>query len=454
MKDDRGFTLVELIVTIVVLIMIIGVTIPIVISARGDSVKALDQATQDLVTAAAATAEGGGLVHDEMYHSQYRVETLVETGYLRLPDDKYELHKDDWVLKNKETGHYQYYGPREANPDSDFTYTTDTMKETGEEFVRITGYTGDSKTVVIPDEIDGKRVAAVMRGSFDEKGLTDVYMGQGVERIDEYTFQKNKIKVLYLNDDIVTIEERAFWYNELEAVRLPSKLRNFGKTFTGVAHDGDVFAYNPLKTVDMSRSEDLKILYGFSFRDTPLEHVVLPPNLEYLGGHSFRDLDIKEVVIPDSVTYIGHYAFSNNQLQSISLPENLTFLGQNAFDGNLLSSVKIPEGITEIRYGTFLGNRLTEVELPGSLEIIGPGAFQNNQLNEVIIPNNVKTIGRYAFGFNELGYVELPASGVTLDDASFARNHLGWVKHLSKAKKNGNPFSSQSVTSRLFEKFD
>ena len=81
-------------------------------------------------------------------------------------------------------------------------------------------------------------------------------------------------------------------------------------------------------------------------------------------------------------------------------------------------------------------------------------AFQNNQLNEVIIPNNVKTIGRYAFGFNELGYVELPASGVTLDDASFARNHLGWVKHLSKAKKNGNPFSSQSETSRLFEKFD
>ena len=118
-----------------------------------------------------------------------------------------------------------------------------------------------------------------------------------------------------------------------------------------------------------------------------------------LGYGSLFDVKTKNVEIPECITNIGAYALSNTNIESITIPNGVTNIGSYAFSSTKLESVNIPEGVTSIGERAFSWcSSLATLNLPNTLEFIGRDAFNScSVLTEVIIPNNITSIGPFAF---------------------------------------------------------
>ena len=78
--------------------------------------------------------------------------------------------------------------------------------------VEITGYSGEDTVVVIPDEIDGKKVTSIgISAFFGCSGLTEITIPEGVKSIREGTFSKCKnLTEITLPEGVTSIGKWAF----------------------------------------------------------------------------------------------------------------------------------------------------------------------------------------------------------------------------------------------------
>jgi len=105
---------------------------------------------------------------------------------------------------------------------SDFEYRDITLKRPSgvttslaphwvEEGIIITAYKGDSKTVAIPERIDGKYVIAIGKGAFTDKSLETLVMGRRVLKIEDGAFVRCKsLTTFHYPDGIYYITNSAF----------------------------------------------------------------------------------------------------------------------------------------------------------------------------------------------------------------------------------------------------
>ena len=140
--------------------------------------------------------------------------------------------------------------------------------------------------------------------------------------------------------------------------------------------------------------------YSIGFRSPYVEEVVLPTTITSLDYSAFYNCtNLRKVNIPNSVTSIGGYAFAGTAITSITIPDSITSIGYAAFQRTGLTSATIPDSITIINEETFSGcTDLTSVIIPNTVTKISYAAFSNcSGLTNITIPNSVTIIENYAF---------------------------------------------------------
>ena len=229
----------------------------------------------------------------------------------------------------------------ELIPSTDYEEAGLNVKE-GKTFLITKYINNDILDVVIPSDINGKKVVAIGNDAFRNLGLTNIV----------------------IPNSITNIGISAFRENYLTSVTIPNSVTSIG---------------------------------DYAFGENQLTNIIIPSSVTSIEPYAFSGNKLTSVIIPNSVTSIGSRAFEKNQLTSITIPDSVTSIGNGAFENNQLTSVTIPNSVTSIGVYAFKDNQLTSVTIPNSVTSIGDYAFEKNQLTSVTILNSVTSIGGGAF---------------------------------------------------------
>lgn len=139
-------------------------------------------------------------------------------------------------------------------------------------FVAITGYSGSSTKIHIPDEIDGKPVLSIL-------GLLKSYFP------GEWDSMPHDYVTITMTDNIIHLGGSAFsMCPQLESITLSKNIKRISE---------NTFKY-----------------------DNNLKKVVLPENLERIEAFAFAGCSQLETTVPDSVKFIGRMAFEHTPYKS------------------------------------------------------------------------------------------------------------------------------------------
>ena len=117
--------------------------------------------------------------------------------------------------------------------------------------------------------------------------------------------------------------------------------------------------------------------YAFAYNQT-LEKVIIEGNLTRIGNFAFDCVaTLSEINLPDSINYIGNYAFRSTNLSNVIIPKNITKLNSNIFISCKLNKVTFQEGLEYIGTETFAQTSISEISLPSTVNYISGTAFSN-----------------------------------------------------------------------------
>ncbi|WP_338540855.1 leucine-rich repeat protein [Paenibacillus tundrae] len=297
-----------------------------------------------------------------------------------------------------------------ADMPSEFTYAVHNSMAT------ITGYTGSSSDIIIPDEIEGYPVTAIGNEAFRSKRLTSVTIPEGVLSIDSSAFHSNNLTSVTIPNSITSISDRVFASNNIVDLVIPDSVTSIGDY---------AFSSNNLSNVTLSNN--VTFIGSGAFFYNNLTSINLPNNLTSLSESVFLSNKLTNIIIPDSVTSIGDAAFQSNELISVTIPDSVTTIGEGAFASNKLVNVSIPNSVTSIETDAFSNNKLVSLTIPNGVTSIASSVFSNNELTSITLPNNLTQIGYGTFYQNKLSNVTIPASVTSIGPDAFASNSLNTI---------------------------
>jgi Tfp pilus assembly protein PilE len=314
LKNKNGVTLIALAVTIIIMLILAGVTISTLTGNSG-------------ITTNASKAKTKSYLADikeeyELYLSEKRM------------DDEYDL---DTLYANDKT--IRYEGNEVGTGIAEICSSIKKGDEKKFEIIKGKIYYVSQDKNVIP-------IAVELGFSINPYEITD----SGV--------LKSSSMNLYLVDNdghldlseyegkIKTIEAGAFSKVEIESGINPLQSIVLPKGITTIGDDA--FSYN-----------------------TSLTSIKIPNTVTSIGKRAFQGCtNLTSIEIPDTVTYIGDYCFSGcNRLQKIKLSKKIQTINQSLLQGcSSLTEIEIPEGVKSIGYAAFIScNKLTTITLPASL---------------------------------------------------------------------------------------
>ena len=333
MKRGNGVTLIALAVTIIVMLILAGVTISTLTGNSGITTKASKAKTKSYL---ADIKE-----EYELYLSEKRM------------DDEYDL---DTLYANDKT--IRYEGNEVGTGIAEICSSIKKGDEKKFEIIKGKIYYVSQDKNVIP-------IAVELGFSINPYEITD----SGV--------LKSSSMNLYLVDNdghldlseyegkIKTIEAGAFSKVEIESGINPLQSIVLPKGITTIGDDA--FSYN-----------------------TSLTSIKIPNTVTSIGKRAFQGCtNLTSIEIPDTVTYIGDYCFSGcNRLQKIKLSKKIQTINQRLLQGcSSLTEIEIPEGVKSIGYAAFSScSKLTTITLPASLTSLSGAAIARlNRLTEIKI---------------------------------------------------------------------
>lgn len=196
--------------------------------------------------------------------------------------------------------------------------------------VTITDYIGTDETVIVPSEIEGKKVTSIAFQGLQDSRFVNVTLPDTIQVIDDMAFDGcTNLEDINLPDGITKIGEYAFYdCKSLKSISLPNGLKLIGqRTFQGCISLKNINLPNSLKDIGQ---------YAFS-RCSSLANTIIPDGVVSIGNYSFANCtSLTRITIPDSVTSIGDGVFvSCNNLTSITIPNSVTSIGDGAFNTTL-----------------------------------------------------------------------------------------------------------------------
>ena len=265
---------------------------------------------------------------------------------------------------------------------SEITYDTD-----DENNLYVSGYKGNPTDVVIPSEVDGKRVTGIGDKSFYLcKSLTSITIPDDVTYIGENAFDRcRKLTSITIPENVTKISKSAFDYcTKLTAINVTAGNKNYASV------DGVLF--------NKDKTELLCYPAG-----KPEKSYTIPDGAKIIGNRAFEnffDITYEEVKSNRPVVFDGIDYCSN--LENIVIPDGVTSIGNWAFSGcSKLENITIPNSVTSIGdWGFDDCSSLTSVEIPDSVTSIGDWAFNGcSSLTSITIPESVTDIGKCSFGY-------------------------------------------------------
>lgn len=257
LTNSAGFTLVELLATIVILGILIAIAVPSISSLTERSRLGADQASVGMLNSATSFArlgeEDSGIFTDSSKSEEELIRYLFTEGYLEVEvqpqsrDARFVWENDRWSLE----------------VDGSVTVVSSNLDGvnfgTGFTAQRLIGsYSGGSSSILIPEQLEGEIVREIGQDVFNSKGLVSVSFQNSSQleriharafnnnnlsnidlpntltRIDLWSFRDNNLTTIKLPEGLHTIEQRAFDGNELSEITIGSNvtqidLRAFGE---------------------------------------------------------------------------------------------------------------------------------------------------------------------------------------------------------------------------------
>ena len=409
LRNKSGITLIALIVTIVVLIIIAGISVSTLTGNSG----VLNNAN----TSKAKHIEGLAKEQVELAITSIIFDVASEGS-------DYKAYENAWLIQaklksmlNKDirglNGTFDYGGNQLAENTSSneiiISYTGNDYKsacnnefaevvftiELGAKTIKLidetntTNETNDIR-VIVPGLYKTGTNYTVLLKTWDELvtgGVIHVNNGILTTNYDTTTTSNSSTNILVgdlvISDSVKIIGERAFAYcSNITDVQIPKSVTNI-----------EYLAFN---------------------RCSGIKNVKIPESVTNIGRAAFQlCTSLRTIDIPDSVTSIEEKAFMLcENLTNIKIPKKVTIIPVAIFENcTNLKSVELPDGITSIGTQAFnkCGN-LTDINIPRNVTNIGDGAFQQcDKLESVEIPDSVLNMGTHVFySCNNLKNVKLP----------------------------------------------
>ena len=321
---------------------------------------------------------------------------------------------------------------------STYTYTILT-----DDTVKITKYKGTDESIVIPSEIDGKKVTVIGSSAFyGFKSLKNIEIPDGITSIENYAFcQCWSITSLSVPESVTSIGTGAFRFcGDLKEIKLPSNLTVLSDSLFGADANLEYITFGDAEKTDtVIIPETVQKIGNYVFMNCEkIKNIKLPSNLKIIGKTCFQGcISLTGLFIPQSVESIGGGIFGDcDALQSVEIEdENNNFIFKDGIlydvkNGILVSAVNslIPEKVIvdectkTIDYSAFADcNNLYEIEIPQGVVNIGEKAFARlDNLKNIDIPDSVTNITTLAFyRCNGLVSVQVPGSVTAIKNGTF-----------------------------------
>ena len=411
LKETKGITLIALVVTIVVLLILAGVSINLILNNNGGIAKAKDAKEQQTVAdekdqislayAACRTGENylATTISSEEMESHLR--TMNPNATVTLEGDALKITFTDTqhkytIAQNGEIGDFVDWNQLE--PGLYETGTANMIKSWEELLIEMYGEdnikqygtpavikrndfdnikeTGD--LIISPEITQIYRYGAACGDMTTNDKITGVYIPKETN-LDYFGYGfscfLNLKKVVY-GEGCTTTGSSAFWKcSNLTDIILPDTITSIGY---------QTFAYcTSLKKVEIPESVTLIELRAFS-QCTSLEEVIKGDNIEKIEDGAFGGT-VWDNNITEGEVYLGKvlYAYRGE------IPENTV--------------LRIREGTKSVapycayeNSGTM--KNLVSIIFPDGLESIGDDAFSDcYKLNTIILPKSLKKVGKYNF---------------------------------------------------------
>ena len=321
---------------------------------------------------------------------------------------------------------------------STYTYTILT-----DDTIKITKYKGTDESIVIPSEIDGKKVTVIGSSAFyGFKSLKNIEIPDGITSIENYAFcQCWSITSLSVPESVTSIGTGAFRFcGDLKEIKLPSNLTVLSDSLFGADANLEYITFGDAEKTDtVIIPETVQKMGNYVFMNCEkIKNIKLPSNLKSIGKTCFQGcISLTGLFIPQSVESIGGGIFADcDALQSVEIEdENNNFIFKDGIlydvkNGILVSAVNslIPEKVIvdectkTIDYYAFVDcNNLYEIEIPQGVVNIGEKAFAGlDNLKNIDIPDSVTNITTLAFyRCNGLVSVQVPGSVTAIKNGTF-----------------------------------
>ncbi|MCH5253120.1 MAG: leucine-rich repeat domain-containing protein [Lachnospiraceae bacterium] len=235
--------------------------------------------------------------------------------------------------------------------------------------IRLRSLVPEGEELIIPSEIDGHRVVEVGAKSWEdspgqdsgyavwtlwtksaERKLTQVVLGEYVEKINDYAFEGTKLDKVVLSETCKEIGDRAFNDSNVKEINLEH-----------VEKVGDfAFSYCKLEKIHFD-SPVIQIGMRAFWGNENMEVIELPASMKkgsFLGSGCFSVTGISEIQWPAfpknyGERNIGDGIFEDcKNLEKVALPENQKhiYLGKYMFRGCKEMTLVIPEGTGRLTY--------------------------------------------------------------------------------------------------------
>lgn len=201
----------------------------------------------------------------------------------------------------------------------------------------VNGYTGDKKSIILPDTLGGLPVTEIGSSAFKQTELNYVVCPASVKIIGSSAFYFCTQLVGVEMPGVESIGESAFMGDLLlREVNLPASLRVVG--------DSAFSSCSSLKSVSLPAG--LTTIENGAFFSTGVEEITIPGSVTVLEGSAFRDChELRTVTVEEGVTEIIKNAFSYDEnLTTVKLPASVTSLHRETFRDCGSMTLYVPAG--------------------------------------------------------------------------------------------------------------
>ena len=224
------------------------------------------------------------------------------------------------------------------------------------------------KTIIIPGTV--KEIGA--NAFRNNKNLEKVIIQEGVETIGEGAFLSCKgLKEIKLPESLKKMEAKVF-YNcvKLKEIEVPSKIEEIKY---------ETFQYcNSLEKVTF-RGENINAIGARSFADTNIKSITLSSNIDTISENAF--FNCKELITIDIEEKNKNFSYQNSILIDNNA-QNIIFISSKAYAQ--ATELTIPEGIKKFKTDISNLTKLTKLTIPSTVEEIVPNNLTPT-INEIII---------------------------------------------------------------------